>query len=187
MALLIYRTSLAVALGVCLVSFAWGMRRAFVLPRRTTLGMRVTALFGTMFSVLHFYVILTAPRFAASLMCAALTSYLLALGLFWSTVSASGKRRLPACFTNVQPAGIVTCGPYKFVRHPFYTSYLIAWAAGALATLNPWLITTFVLMSTIYVSAARKEEKALMNGVLSAEYVRYRSLTGMLFPRLLNR
>jgi protein-S-isoprenylcysteine O-methyltransferase Ste14 len=110
--------------------------------------------------------------------------YLLAFGLFWWTVGACGRRHLPACFTHLQPFTVVMRGPYKWVRHPFYTSYLIAWAAGTGTTLNLWLISMFALMSLVYVIAACQEERALLKGLLSSEYRQYHFHTGMFFPRL---
>jgi protein-S-isoprenylcysteine O-methyltransferase Ste14 len=183
MALLIYRAILSVALGACLASFVWGMRNVFVLPSRPTSGMKLTALSGAVVGLLNFGVILASATLLTSLVFAALALYLLALGLFWWTALISGGRRLPACFTKIEPSGLVTNGPYRFVRHPFYVSYMTAWAAGAVATLSPWLISTFLLMSLLYLSAALTEEKALLNGIHSSEYLHYRNRTGMFIPR----
>ena len=32
------------------------------------------------------------------------------------------------------PASLNQSGPYRFVRHPFYTSYSLTWLAAAVAT-----------------------------------------------------
>jgi protein-S-isoprenylcysteine O-methyltransferase Ste14 len=182
MAPLIYRATLATALGACLVSFLWGMRNAFVFPRRKTSGLRLTVASGTVFGAFHFWVILTSVNLMTFLVCSALLLYLSALGLFWWTIIATGRRRLPACFTSIEPSALVTKGPYTLIRHPFYTSYLMVWGVGAIVTLSPLLLLTFIAMCTLYVSAARREEKALLIGIHSAEYLRYRNSTGMFFP-----
>ena len=181
MAPLIYRAILLAALGTCLVSFFGGMRNAFVLPRRATSGMKITAISGTFFALLHFCVILASTNVWAPRVFAAVLLYLSALSLFWWTVIITGRRRLPACFTRIEPSILVTDGQYRLVRHPFYTSYLIAWGAGTLATLNPWLLFTSLAMCTLYIFAARAEEKALLKGVHSAEYLDYCNRTGMFF------
>jgi protein-S-isoprenylcysteine O-methyltransferase Ste14 len=183
MALLIYRAILSVALVACLASFLWGMRNVFVLPSHPTSGMKLSALSGAVVGLLNLGVILTSATLLTSLVCAALSLNLVALGLFWWTAHAGGGRRLPACFTKIEPSGLVTNGPYRFVRHPFYVSYMTAWAAGAVATLSPWLISAFLLMSLLYVSAALTEETALLNGIHSTEYLQYRNRTSMFVPR----
>jgi protein-S-isoprenylcysteine O-methyltransferase Ste14 len=183
MAILIFRLILIVCFSVCLLNFAWGMCKVFILPKRTTTGMRLVAFWSATLALLHFWVFAQTPAFERSRVFSAAALYFLALCLFWWTLGASGRRHLPACFTHLQPSAVVTRGPYKWVRHPFYTSYLIAWVAGAEATLNPWLIAGFALMLSAYVIAARREERTLLNGLLSSEYQKYRSHTGMFFPR----
>jgi len=182
MAPLIYRVTLATALVACLLSFLWGMCNAFVLPRRMTLGLKLTVVLGAIFGFLHLCVILTSVNLLTFLVCMAILLYLSALSLFWWTIVVTGRRRLPACFTSIEPSALVTKGPYTLIRHPFYTSYLMAWGAGAIVALSPWLLFTFLAMCTLYISAARREEKALLSGIHSVQYLRYRNNTGMFFP-----
>jgi protein-S-isoprenylcysteine O-methyltransferase Ste14 len=158
------------------------MGNAFVLPRRTTSGLKLTAASGAVFGLLHFWVILTSVNLLTFLVCTAFLLYLSALGLFWWTIVVTGRCRLPACFTSSEPSVLVTKGPYTLIRHPFYTSYLMVWGAGAIATLSPWLLFTFLAMCMLYMSAARREEKDLLGGIHSTEYLRYRNSTGMFFP-----
>ena len=182
MATLVYPVTLAMALGACLLSFLWGMGNAFVLPRRTTSRLKLTAASGAIFGFLHFWVILTSVNLLTFLVYAAFLCYLSALGLFWWTIVVTSRHRLPACFTSIEPSVLVTNGPYTLIRHPFYTSYLMVWAAGTMATLSLWLLSTFLAMCMLYMSAARREEKGLLGGIHSAEYLRYRNRTGMFFP-----
>lgn len=178
------RALLDLALASCLISFVWGMRHLFVLPSRDTVGMRITAAAGLAFAALHFCIIQTFEINAPVRTFIALVIYSASLLLFWWGVVASGRQRLPACFTSMEPVVLVTAGPYRVIRHPFYASYLLAWAAGALATLHPLLIGSLVTMSILYTRAAWAEEKALLSGIHSSAYHIYRSRTGMLIPLL---
>jgi protein-S-isoprenylcysteine O-methyltransferase Ste14 len=68
------------------------------------------------------------------------------------------------------------------MRHPFYCSYLLAWLAGAVATLSPWLAGAFVGMFVLYLIAARDEEKKFASSSLGDAYASYCSSTGQFFP-----
>ena len=56
----------------------------------------------------------------------------LGLWLFYRTIAASRDRGLHFAFDPDNPVSLVTTGPYRVVRHPFYTSYLIFWVAMTL-------------------------------------------------------
>lgn len=82
--------------------------------------------------------------------------------------------------------GLVTDGPYAYVRHPQYTgifiitvAFMIQWPT--LATLILW---PFVLW--MYYRLARQEEKDVLKQ-FPEEYRRYMSRTPMFLPRLFHR
>ena len=153
------RVLLDLGLASCLISFAWGMRNLFVLPRRKTIGMRITASVGSILAGLQFCVIQSLPIFIPFRVYVTLVMYSASLLLFWWAVFATGRRRLPACFTSIEPVTLVTAGPYRFIRHPFYAAYLLAWSAGAVAASNPLLIGSLIFMFVLYVRAAWGEEQ----------------------------
>src|SRR5438132_7042148 len=64
----------------------------------------------------------------------------LANGLFWWALSAHGKSHPAFAFIRVPPTTLTTAGPYRFVRHPIYSAYLLAWCAGAVTAAQPWLL-----------------------------------------------
>jgi protein-S-isoprenylcysteine O-methyltransferase Ste14 len=96
--------------------------------------------------------------------------------------------------SNLTNRGIVSGGPYRFIRHPAYaTKNLAAWIAAlpALAdafarswSLGLWILACVILWTMIYVVRALTEERHLLmldNGY--AEYqakVRYRFIPGLI-------
>ncbi|MCF3639412.1 isoprenylcysteine carboxylmethyltransferase family protein [Rhizobium sp. TRM95111] len=104
--------------------------------------------------------------------------------LFWWAVSASRRARLRFAFDADHPDSIVTEGPYRYVRHPFYSSYIVFWSGWALATQTIWAIVPVVAFVAIYIVAARDEERKFGNTALAPTYADYKSRTGFLFPRL---
>ena len=78
---------------------------------------------------------------------------------------------------------LITTGPYRWVRHPFYVAFLLGTTAISLVLAN-WLVllvgtTAFVLLAI----RSRKEEENLELR-FGDEYRRYRARTGAFFPRL---
>lgn len=106
----------------------------------------------------------------------------LALWMFHSTAAASRNGGLHFAFDKENPVSLVTSGPYRFVRHPFYTSYLIFWTGLAIGTWTPWAVPVLGAMAVIYTVAARDEERKFSNSPMAAEYAVYRSRTGMFWP-----
>ena len=108
----------------------------------------------------------------------------LSLWLFHRTAAASRDGALHFAFDVENPVSLVTAGPYRYVRHPFYTSYLIFWTGLAIGTWSLWAIPVLVLMFVLYTVAARGEEAKFGSSPMAAEYAAYRARTGMFWPRL---
>lgn len=109
----------------------------------------------------------------------------LSLWLFLATLKASRDARLRLAFDRELPDSLVQHGPYRFVRHPFYTSYLLFWSSWALAIWSVWAVPFLVALFVIYVVAARGEEEKFSRSDLSGSYAAYRAKVGFLFPRLM--
>lgn len=171
----------AALLLVCLASFAWGMECFFVRPEGMTRGMRLIGVLGAVFGSVHVLTLLSMPSRPAQ-RAAASAMYLCALGLYWWAISVNRRRPLSAAFSSDAPVGLVQRGPYRFVRHPFYCSYLLTWTAGAAATGTWWLMLTVVVMLAIYIYAARLEERKFQSTDLAGLYETYRSRTGRFLP-----
>lgn len=82
------------------------------------------------------------------------------------------------------PQHLVTRGAYGRVRHPFYTSFLLALIAALLLCPHP--VTAFTLLYGIVqlTVTARKEELNFRASALGEDYARYMQTTGRFFPRL---
>jgi protein-S-isoprenylcysteine O-methyltransferase Ste14 len=98
-----------------------------------------------------------------------------------------GVHRVPLALWHQDddaPRSIVTWGPYKHVRHPFYLSFLL----GLLGTLLafPHVVTLAGLaysLVALNLTAAR-EERRLASSEFGAEYRAYLQRTGRFLPRL---
>ncbi len=82
-----------------------------------------------------------------------------------------------------RPSHLVTSGPYRYVRHPFYASMiLVAW--GLVVQSGSWLAALSALLATglLYLSA-RAEEDANLDR-FGMEYEKYMAATRMFVPGL---
>ena len=108
----------------------------------------------------------------------------LSLWIFFRTIAASRDGALHFAFDTENPVSLVTSGPYRYVRHPFYTSYLIFWTGLAIGTWLLWAVPVLLLMAVLYTVAARGEEAKFARTQMSDEYATYRARTGMFWPKL---
>jgi protein-S-isoprenylcysteine O-methyltransferase Ste14 len=104
-----------------------------------------------------------------------------AILLVW-TFRTLGKNLTDTVVTRREHT-LVTAGPYRWVRHPFYDCVAIAAIATGLMTAN-WfvLITTSLIFFLLAVRTRIEEEKLIER--FGDEYRRYMERTGAFFPRL---
>lgn len=166
----------------CLASFFWAIVKFFQRPAGVPRGAKLISVCGCCFGAMHLYAILSPPALLPQAALCAVCLYICSIGVFWWTVFANLERPLSAVFSPDLPSHLARDGPYRFVRHPFYASYLLTWAAGAVATGRISLLITFFVMLFLYARAARLEEGKFEQSPLAASYRLYRSRTGMFFP-----
>ncbi|HKB37833.1 MAG TPA: isoprenylcysteine carboxylmethyltransferase family protein [Gemmataceae bacterium] len=77
---------------------------------------------------------------------------------------------------------LVTTGPYRWVRHPFYVSFALAVLANSLVTANWFLFVTGSVVFVLLVVRTRKEEDKLIER-FGDDYREYMRRTGRFFPR----
>lgn len=104
--------------------------------------------------------------------------------LFRQAIIATRAARLRYVFDPKAPHRLITAGPYRLVRHPFYTSYIMLWAGWAFATASPWSLPPLLFLTAAYCLAARREEASFSGTPLAAQYEAYREAAGFMLPRL---
>jgi protein-S-isoprenylcysteine O-methyltransferase Ste14 len=163
-------------------SFAWAVRGHFENIIPVSNEMRRLSIFS-LFSYMIYIALLVRQGHEALGTVLGLTGFALSILLFWWTV-ATTKRRPPAlAYTDTDPDIIYTEGPYAYVRHPFYLSYVVFWIATALAS-GRWQWAPALILVFWYIRLAKGEERRFRSSALSIAYGAYCGRTGMFLPRL---
>jgi protein-S-isoprenylcysteine O-methyltransferase Ste14 len=141
------------------------------------------------------YSLLVTPVILMYFICLALNSNsgssflnLLALGIlfislfiFWSAIFSNKIHKLNYAFCP--PNALNFKGPYRFVRHPLYVSYVLTWVGATIAS-GIYSTLLFILPLMIYYyKAAKKEEASFLNGTLRDPYQAYCNSVGMFLPK----
>ena len=112
----------------------------------------------------------------------ALAMIALAIPLYVLAVRASHGQGFWRAFSTRTPADVVDAGIYRYLRHPFYVSYMIYWLSWCV--LNSYHLVSLLIaavMISVYVAAALKEER-LLTLQFGQRYIQYSHQTWMFVP-----
>jgi protein-S-isoprenylcysteine O-methyltransferase Ste14 len=101
--------------------------------------------------------------------------------LLW-TFSTLGKNLTDTVVTRREHT-LVTTGPYRWVRNPFYSSVALAVLANSMAAANWFLFVTGCLLFLLWVVRTRREEQHLI-ARFGDDYRHYMQRTGRFLPHL---
>jgi protein-S-isoprenylcysteine O-methyltransferase Ste14 len=99
-----------------------------------------------------------------------LTAVVSSMGLL---IVIAGKFTLGRSF-GIVPAnrGVVSAGPYTFVRHPIYAGYLLTHVAFVCANATAWNALVLIMSDTALVIRSRHEERLLAGDTSYQSYCR---------------
>ena len=172
-------------LVLCAGSFLWATGGAFFRKvEAPTLRLRAIQTLGVIAFTANFAALWAQGSFSTSAGTVALGAYLASLAVFWWSIATHAAKPPSHAFSSDPPTHLVIDGPYRAIRHPFYTSYLLTWVAGPVATQRLSLLIPLGIMIALYWHAAHLEERKFSACALAADYARYRSRSGMFLPKL---
>jgi len=102
--------------------------------------------------------------------------------LLFRTLHALGKNLTDTVVTRKEHS-LVTGGPYRLVRHPFYSSATLAILANSLVAANWFLALAGMLFIILIAARTRKEEENLLMR-FGDDYRNYMKQTPRFFPRI---
>jgi protein-S-isoprenylcysteine O-methyltransferase Ste14 len=143
------------------------------------------AMLGELSFVSGIVCVLCMGLFRGLLLPVALCGFVLALSsllLYEWTRRTVIDRHFYIGLSGEVPPAVCETGPYRYVRHPFYLSYMIAFLAMAVAF--PSWATGMVCLANIalFVYMAVDDERTLSGSALAVEYRNYQGRVGMFLP-----
>ena len=171
---------LIAAAAAVLVVFAWGGKGHFR-SEKMPLGMIVISVLSVLSFIAFAVSVLQMER--SGWIALGLVLQALSLVLFIGAVRATRATRLTLIGDDDVPTFLVAGGPYKWVRHPFYVAYIIFWAGCAIIAQSFISVLALVVMTGLYIHAARSEEAKFGQSELADRYRRYQQSTGFLWPK----
>jgi protein-S-isoprenylcysteine O-methyltransferase Ste14 len=104
--------------------------------------------------------------------------------LFW-TFRTLGKNLTDTVVTR-RDATLVTTGPYRWVRHPFYVAFILSVLANTLAMANAFILV-LGLAAFVMLALRTRIEEAMLIQRFGDDYRHYMKRTGRFVPRLSER
>ena len=178
---------IAIALSIaCFLSFFWAIQKLFRKDGATLpIQMKLLSALGSFFfiaQVISLSLLPAVPSFLLQII--GISLFVIGLVLFWWAVPYARRAALKIAFLPNSPTELICDGPYRFVRHPFYASYLLFWVAGVFASQRWVLVVSVIVMGYFYISAMRREESEFLAGGVGGRYSDYMQSVGALVPRL---
>ncbi len=113
----------------------------------------------------------------------AIAMYSISIAIFLAAIEAAKRTRLQRSFIDHPlPDRLITDGPYKWVRHPFCTGYLLGALAGPMGIAHPVMLLISAPLAAVSIYAAVREERVWLSGTRAEEYAEYKRRTGMFIP-----
>jgi len=174
---------LLLALNLSLhAAFIWGRNAVFRVDGRPPRGVRIIEFSAALSLIAGGTLIVRRPAVFLPLDLLAVACAVLSGALFAWGVATTRCGQLTAAFSEDAPAELITSGPFRFVRNPFYVSYLLAYLQAVLASRSPWSLLPLLGMWCIYRRAAALEEQKFRRSYLAKTYSRYAACTGRFLP-----
>ncbi len=173
-------TVIALLAAACFVCFIWGTVCHFVRKHKEWGGTSAISLLSLSGFGYFLWQVLFRPL--SSLWIITCILFAVSLGL-WSWALATTRATPPTlAFTGDEPRFMLNAGPYRWIRHPFYSAYLLFWAGTAAATPGIFGWAAVLILGAVYFVAARHEEGKFARSALAARYAAYAAHTGMFLP-----
>jgi protein-S-isoprenylcysteine O-methyltransferase Ste14 len=174
---------LAGSATAAIIFFAVGLTTYFEAPRVRPRWVGLIHDSALVLALVHLAAAILIPPRSDAFAIAGIAMYWSAIAVFLSAIEAARRTRLQRSFIDEPlPDRLITDGPFRWVRHPFFAGYILGALAApvAIESVVLWLLGS--LMVGITVSAAIREERVWLASPMGDKYREYRRKTGMFLP-----
>ena len=174
---------LAASAATAIIFYGAGLTNFFETPRQRPPWVGAIHDAALVLSLVHLAgAVLLKPR-SDAWASVGIMLYSLAVAVFLSAIESARRTRLQRAFIDGPlPDRIITEGPFRFVRHPFYLGYMLGAVAAPIAINSILLTVLAAMMITFTLFAAFREERVWLSSPRAEAYREYRRKTGMFLP-----
>lgn len=167
--------------AACFTCFTWGTLRHFVGKDKEWGGTWAISILSLCGFGCFLWRVLSRPL--SPRWTVACILFAVSVGLWGWALATTWLTPPTLAFTDDEPHLLLSAGPYRWIRHPFYSAYLMFWIGTAAVTrdLSGWIVV--LILGAVYVVAARHEEGKFARSTLADRYATYAARTGMFLPR----
>ena len=169
--------------AAAIIFFNAGLANYFEHPNHRRWWVHLIHDAGMLLSLAHMAGVLLMPPRSEIFATAGIVLYCVAMTVFLAAIESARRTRLQRTFVDHPlPDRLITDGPYRWVRHPFYLGYMLGAVAAPVAIDSLVLLLLAVAMVGLTTLAAFREERIWLASPRAASYREYRARTGMLLP-----
>jgi len=174
---------LAGSAAAAVIFFAAGLTTYFEISPNRRWWVRLIHNAGPVLSLAHLAGVVLLPPRSDFWAVVGIALYSLAMSVFLSAIESAKRTRLQRAFVDEPlPDRLITDGPYRFVRHPFYVGYILGAVAAPVAVASLGLTLIAAAMIALTLAAAFREERVWLRSPRGQGYREYQARTGMLVP-----
>jgi len=166
--------------------FYWISRASFTHFNRgekEPLQMLMVRVLTTLGFIWNLYVAFTQNSDSHQIAAFAILTFISSL-IFASAIKETKGNNLPVAFSFDKETTYVVTGIYRFIRHPFYASYILYWLSWTALNYKSILSLTFsAILIFAYLIAIRSEEQFLRK-TYDLQYLAHKKISARVFPYL---
>lgn len=157
----------------------------FFINEKSTLQVNLIKFIGSVFILLvcsYNYLYYTSIN---SLLYVSIGFFILSVLLHVISIISARKSvgKLNFALNGKHSEELIFDGPYRYIRHPIYTSYICAWLGAVFLSWPPVPIVALFVMGYFYFKAIKVEEDFFLNNTrLSSAYKNYCKKTYKILP-----
>lgn len=166
---------------IIFVWISWAVKYHFVADRMP-LGMKFIS-FLSIIGIVSFGWLLLTDGQSERCLIASLIIFALSAVVFWRALVATLEQQFGLAFDAKTPERFVSTGLYRYIRHPFYTAYLLFWLGCTIATAHLVSLSILLMLGLLYTITALREENSFAASQFSDAYANYRNKAGLFWPK----
>lgn len=166
-----------------IIFFGAGLTGFFETPRKRPAWVSAIHDVTLVLSLVHLAGTVLLPPRSEAWAAVGIVLYSVAVAVFLSAIEAARRTRLQRAFVDEpHPDRLITDGPFRYVRHPFYVGYIAGSLAAPVAVNSVVLSVLAAAMISLTVVAAFREERLWLSSPRGEAYREYQRHTGMFIP-----